>query len=648
MDPAPLILNVNDDDAARYLITKYLERASFRVVEAADGAAALRIATTSLPDLVVLDVKLPDMSGFLVARALREREPTAGIPILHASAHQTSRAHRVEGLESGADSYMTQPLDEDELIATVRALLRNRRAEQDARRSFLQWQAAFDAIVDAVCVVDTAGRLSQCNEAMALLLGRPVAALVGQPFTDVAAPILGPLVPALGQQAKPQSRRTELNLGERWFRASADRMFGADGAETGVIYFLSDITLQRRVEEHRDRLYLEAEASNRAKDEFLAMLSHELRTPLNAILGWMHLVQSGTLPAAAHTRALETVARNARQQQRLIEDVLDVSRIVNGKQSLNVTAFDVDEVVVSAIDGCRPAAEAKGIELRLEPGEALGTVSGDADRMLQILSNLLSNAIKFNERNGRVLVTKRRLGEDRVMIAVRDTGRGISPTFLPAVFERFRQADSSNARVHGGLGLGLAIVRYFVELHGGTVRAESGGEGLGSTFTVELPRITSYGDATALPRRPALDGPGSFGLASAELRGSRIVVVDDEEDARELVAKVFELHGADVVLADSAGAALRAIEAQPPDLLVSDIGMPDVTGLDLVREVRMRGHLPRALPAIALTAFARSEDGQRSLEAGFDMHLAKPVEPAALVSAVIMLVQRKRRDSISP
>lgn len=657
METGPLILNVNDDEAARYLISRYLRNASFRVLEATDGAEAVRLATEAAPDLIVLDVKLPDTSGFLVARALRSLEVTAGIPILHASAHETSRERRIEGLESGGDSYMTHPLDEVELVATIRALLRSRAAEQRARRAYLQWQATFDALGDAVCVVDDASLVSQCNEAMAVLLGRPAAKLVGQPFAEVAAHILGPLVSstqpgprssALERQARTRSRRSELNLGDRWFRATADLMFGRDGSEAGTIIFLSDITLQRKVEEHRDRLYLEAQASNRAKDEFLAVLSHELRTPLNAIVGWLRLVQSGSLNAESQARALETVARNARQQQRLIEDVLDVSRIISGKQSLDVSAFGVDETVRAAVDGCRPAAEAKGVELSLELDHVLGPISGDPDRVLQILSNLIANAIKFNVKGGRVVVRGQRIGVDRVAISVRDTGRGIAPAFLPHVFDRFRQADSSHARAQAGLGLGLAIVRYFAELHGGTVTAESEGEGRGATFTVELPRMTTYGDTAAAPHARAIERHPSTGLRSQELLGCRVLVVDDEQDARELVAKLFELHGAQVVLADSAAAALQAIDEARPGVIVSDLGMPEVTGLDLLREVRARGHASRILPAVALTAFARSEDGQRALDAGFDMHLAKPVEPESLVSAVLMLVRRQQRESMLP
>ena len=380
-----------------------------------------------------------------------------------------------------------------------------------------------------------------------------------------------------------------------------------------------------------------AEDANRLKDEFLAVLSHELRTPLNAILGWARILRAGTLPPEDMPRALETIERNAQVQAQLIEDLLDVSRIVSGKLRLEMRPVDVVEIVEEALETVRPTAEARGVSLTTSFTH-VAPVSGDAQRLQQVVWNLLSNSIKFTPRGGSVHV---RVEQDGVLVRVRvtDTGQGIDPEFLPQVFDRFRQATNTPGKARrSGLGLGLTIVRHMVEAHAGTVSAASDGPGKGASFTVELPVMVG---------RTLLSPDSGQGYARAlettlSLDGIRVLVVDDEMDARDLLQVALAQYGASVRTVASADDAYGAIADECPDVLVSDIEMPDVTGYDLVRHLRHsdRPEL-RRLPAVALTAYARTEDRVKALLAGFQTHVPKPVEPAELVTVIASLAQRE-------
>jgi signal transduction histidine kinase len=385
----------------------------------------------------------------------------------------------------------------------------------------------------------------------------------------------------------------------------------------------------------------DAEHANRMKDEFLATLSHELRTPLTAILGWAQLLRRPLEPERVQ-RGLAIIERNARLQAQLIADLLDVSRIVQGKLTLDVQAVDVPAIVDAAVDTVQHAAEAKGITLVRRVGRLQGHVRGDASRLQQVVWNLLTNAIKFTPRGGRVEVSVREEGPC-AGITVRDTGQGIDPAFLPHVFERFRQAEGGSARHHGGLGLGLAIVKHLVELHGGTVCVESDGLGRGATFRVDLP-IGGKPCSTCAPRpwqqeplRLPEAAPPPLSL-DGKLRGVRVLVVEDDEDTRELVRGLLADAGAEVVAAPSAAEALAILAAFRPDVMVSDLGMPGMDGFKLIEEIR--DHPPAGnafLPAVALTAYARPEDRQRALLAGYQAHLPKPVDPSELLANVFGL-----------
>ena len=390
------------------------------------------------------------------------------------------------------------------------------------------------------------------------------------------------------------------------------------------------------------RLYAEAQEANRMKDDFLAVLSHELRTPLNAILGYSRLLRGNMLPGDQLERGLETVERNARWLTQIVEDVLDVSRIVSGKIRLDVQPIDLAGVIDNSVATVQPAADAKGVKVHALIDPRAGPVSGDPDRLQQVVWNLLSNAVKFTPKGGRVQLRLERI-DSHVAIVVTDTGIGIKKDFLPFVFERFRQGESGPARKTGGLGLGLAIVRHIVEMHGGVVLAESAGEGQGSTFRVTLP-LMSVQPSAATPRSREYPMERSQRLEGlADLNGVHVLAVDDEPDSLRLVRVVLEAAGARVTAASSGATALEILEIAKPDVLVADIGMPEMDGFEFIKRVRsMPKPEARDLPAAALTAFARPEDRTKVLQLGFEMHLSKPVDPAELVASVATLVRRSR------
>jgi PAS domain S-box-containing protein len=392
------------------------------------------------------------------------------------------------------------------------------------------------------------------------------------------------------------------------------------------------------------RLYAEAQAANRMKDEFLAVLSHELRTPLNAIVGFSRLLRGNILSGEKAARGLETLERNATWLTQIVEDVLDVSRIVSGKIRLDVQPVDLPLIVDNAVATIQPAADAKGVRVQTVVDPGVGPVSGDPGRLQQVVWNLVSNAVKFTTKNGRVQVRLERVNS-HVEIVVSDTGIGIAPNFLPYVFERFRQAEAGTTRKAGGLGLGLAIVRHIVELHGGTVEASSAGEGQGATFRVRLPlmivdpsALKSRREHPKTEHREPLTGLG-------DLSGIHVLAVDDEEDALTLLRVVLEAAGATVTTFSSPAAALQGIAEVKPHVLVLDLGMPDMDGFELITKIRRSPHeTVRNLPAAALTAFARSEDRTKALRSGFEMHLAKPVDPGELVASVATLARRVRTE----
>jgi len=390
------------------------------------------------------------------------------------------------------------------------------------------------------------------------------------------------------------------------------------------------------------RSYARMIETNRMKDEFIATLSHELRTPLNAVMGYARMLRQGSMPPDKIPNAMEVVERNSTALRQIIDDVLDVSRIVAGRMRLNVEPVDVPAILREAAATLMPAAEAKGVRLEMVIDPLTTPVSGDPDRLQQIVWNLLSNAIKFTPRGGRVQLRLARV-DSHVEFVVSDTGRGIEPAFLPLVFDRYRQADATFSRQQGGLGLGLAIARQLAELHGGTITAASDGPGRGATFTFKLPLMIVHHarTATEMRDRPHAERVPPAILGEPRLDHVRILAVDDEPDSLNLLRAVLEGAGASVGTSTSGPAALEALRAQRPDVIVADIGMPGMDGLEFIRAVRQMEEPIRSTPAAALTAYARSQDRITSLASGFQMHLVKPIDPVELVVAVSSLAPRR-------
>jgi signal transduction histidine kinase/ActR/RegA family two-component response regulator len=584
----------------------------FRDPEAAAGTLAGLSAEDSVRAAAIYDA-----DGRLFAQFRRSAQAPEPSPVLPAEFAEPRHASTSDAL------VLSRPITfQGSRLGTV--LIRADTAEQGARlRSYTGLAAAVSLGAFAVAVLLAAS--------MHRSLSRPISSLA-QTARLVA-------------EKKDYSARAmgagpgELGLLVATFNGMLDNLQKRDEALQET---------RRRLEstlEERTALYREAEEANRIKDEFLATLSHELRTPMNAIVGWTSLMASGGLDPETTARAVASIDRNAKAQVRLIEDILDVSSIVSGKLRLKIQPVDLPSVVEAAVDSVRHAAEAKGVALQVALDPEARTIHGDGDRLQQVVWNLVSNAIKFTPPGGRVDVQLTR-ADARVALQVRDSGQGIKPEFLPHVFERFRQADSSSTRAHGGLGLGLAIVRHLVEMHGGTVEATSEGQGRGATFIVHLP-IRPVRAA----EEPGTGAPLSRLAATTradDLTGVRVLVVEDDAESRALLESMLARLGAEVEVAASAAEAMAALERRAPDVLLSDIEMPGEDGYSLIRRIRA---LPSPegsrLPAAALTAYARTEDRIAALSAGFQFHLAKPVGAGELAAVVASLARRRTSGSPS-
>jgi PAS domain S-box-containing protein len=524
----------------------------------------------------------------------------------------------------------------------ARDLSRSMRAQRDT----LQLAAIVDSSDDAIISKDLNGVIMSWNAAAEAMFGYTASEMRGQSIRR--------LIPDDRQQEEDEVL-SRIRRGERveHYETIRVRKDGTtipvsltvspirspDGTVIGASKIARDISDRKRAEEERQRLLTLAREASRLKDEFLATLSHELRTPLNAIVGYLRMIQSGLLTGEKQARALDTVARNATSLSQIVEDVLDVSRIVSGKVRLDVQPVELSDLIQQAAETIRPAADAKGVRVEKTLDPRAGPVSGDPERLRQVLWNLLSNAVKFTPRDGRVQVRLEQV-DSHVEITVSDTGTGIPAEFLPYVFDRFRQADASIGREHGGLGLGLAITRHLVELQGGRIFAASGGPGQGSTFRVQLPVSIAH-EAASEVREHRQAAPAPATIIVPRLEGVRILAVDDDRDALALIREILEMTGATVTTADSGQDALRMLDRAQPDVLLADLGMPEMTGFDLIDRIRRSENAQiRDMPAAALTAFARSEDRAKALRSGFQMHVSKPVEPGELMAAMAALAKR--------
>lgn len=545
----------------------------------------------------------------------------------------------------------------DGLAVYSQDITERRRAEEAVRASENQLRLVTDNLPVFIVYCDTEeryqfvnrGYAQRLNTTPAEMLGKSMAEVLGeQAYSKIQKHVAAVL---RGKSVEFETAIPYELIGRHHMHCVYVPDLDENGKAKGFFALISDVTERKRGEEERERLLkleqalrAEAEQSNRLKDEFLATVSHELRTPLNSMLGWTRLLREGKLDPASHDRALETIERNARSQTQLIEDLLDVSRIISGNMRLDVQSVDLVPIIQTAINSVRPAAEAKTIALNVVLDPNAGPVSGDPTRLLQIVWNLLSNAIKFTPKLGRVQVRLARVNS-HIEITVSDTGVGISPEFLPFAFDRFRQADSKLTRSHSGLGLGLAIVRQLVELHGGTINAYSEGEGQGASFTIQLPQLVvrdvELRSAAVLERKHPTIRPDVPIEYSSALNGLRVLVVEDESDSRQLLTTILERCNATVLAVASVADALISLDQFAPEILVSDIEMPGEDGYSFIREVRAReaGQKGR-IPAAALTAHAGVVDRMRALAAGFDIHVPKPVEPAELVAVIASLASR--------
>ena len=626
---ATRLLVVDDHEPSRYATSRVLRAAGFEVVEAATGTDALAQASANI-DLVVLDINLPDIDGFQVCRELRARRATADLPICYLSATFTDSEDVARGMKTGADSYLVHPADPAILVATVRALLFVRTAHAEKRAADARFRTLFDLAPNGFAILDLALRFIDVNPALCVLLGRDREQLIRQPLSCVCGvgEYLQELDAALRQGGSWKGFLSVAQAGG----ASADTewVVTRDTGSESCIAVVSDITAQRRLDAAREHALLseqaaraEAERSNQRKDEFLATLSHELRNPLNAILGWTELLRRNPELPPDVARGINIIDRNSRLQSQLIADLLDFAGIRFGKMRLEKSRIDPQQTLLAAVDVVSIPAEAKGVSLRLHRLNQPVTLLADEARLQQVFWNLLTNAIKFTPRGGRVDITTRAT-EDNFEVAVRDTGRGIDADFLPRLFDRFSQQDSGSAKSFSGLGIGLTIVRHLVTMHGGTISVASEGVGHGACFTVRLPRV-------------AIDMPTDAPSGERNLTGVRVLVVEDLEDTRALVVRVLSDAGAEVRDASTVQEALDIVAQCHPSVLVSDLGMPGTDGYQLIRALRARGYSAERLPAVALTAFVRTEDRSDALEAGYQLHLSKPVNAEVLVAAVINL-----------
>jgi signal transduction histidine kinase/CheY-like chemotaxis protein len=687
------ILIVDDKPDRVLALEAVLEDLGQRIVRAYSGREALRCALNDEFAVILLDVNMPDMDGFETASMIRQRPSSRHIPIIFLTAFG-DEIHMARSYRMGAVDYIQIPVIPEVLQSKVSvfvelhqktAQLRHqsqvmrRRAMQLQKLSVASLEINSAAGVDQMLniVADSAADIVGSHQCIAMFLsdvGGSAATRISWAANfserhakwrnrDLRLQALASTIiaqkPTLTRLAVSELRDhpdwealKKLELPPIHGGLLSAPLTGLDGKNMGLVLLLDRLSGEFTAEDEslltqmaqitsiaiQNSIFAQERHANRVKDEFLATLSHELRTPLSAISGWTQLLRMQELPEDAR-HGVEVIERNVGAQIKLIEDLLDVSRIATGKMRLNLKPVSLDPIVQAAIEIIRPAATVKNIELVAELAQDIDMV-GDADRLQQVAWNLLSNAVKFTPANGQVRVTTGKVNS-HAQICVSDTGMGIDPGFVRFVFDRFRQGDSTSSRSHGGLGIGLTIVRHIVELHGGTVVANSPGRGQGAMFTVMLPLSVA---PAALEERPA---PRSLvtetaPIASAALDGRRVLLVDDEADAREMLSELLRRAGADVSAAASVREAFECISRVAPDILVSDIGMPEQDGYALIEELRrMPAERGGRMPAIALTAYAHEEDRRRALRAGFQAHLTKPVEAQQLLADIARLTANR-------
>ncbi|HEY9851269.1 MAG TPA: response regulator [Leptolyngbyaceae cyanobacterium] len=709
------VLMVDDHPENLLALEAVLNSLGQNLVRANSGEEALRCLLNQDFAVILLDVQMPGMDGFETANLIRQRERSRHTPIIFLTAFSRSEQFVFKGYSLGAVDYLLKPIDAEILKSKVSVFIdlcqKNQEVKKQAdelaainaelRETEERFRCLSACSPVGIFLTNTKGNCTYTNPRYQAITGINLPETLGDGWKNCIYPedreeVLKKwhnyvqkgreysqefrifVKSNLGDKTEVNSSNPSLIPSEeriiRWVHLRSSPMLSDLGKLIGYVGTMEDITERKQAEEARAAMLREqiarqqAEAANRMKDEFLATLSHELRTPLNSILGWARLLRTRSFNQETADRALETIERNAKLQAQLIEDILDVSRIVRGKLRLNLCPVNLVSILQSAIDSVCHQAENKNIQIQTIVDPDVSLISGDPNRLQQVIWNLVSNAIKFTPEGGKIEV-KLEQADPYVKIKVSDTGIGISKDFLPYVFDRFRQADGKTTRSYGGLGLGLAIVHHLVQLHGGIVQADSAGEGKGATFTVQLPLSRQVGEeeskklgeqgssgvetpgsevlpenlysnrATTIQHKCLHPAPGCCSSAHI-LNGLRVLVVDDDPDVREFVAVVLEDGGAKVTAVASASEALKTIKKWQPDVLVSDIGMPEEDGYAFIRKVRNSERKGRFLPAAALTAYIREEDRTKALEAGFQIHLSKPIDSRTLVNAIADLAGR--------
>ncbi len=657
--PPVNVLLVDDHPENLVALEAILDGLGQNLVKAHSGEEALRCLLDQDFAVILLDVQMPGIDGFETATLIRQRQRSRDTPIIFLTAFNTSDELMVKGYALGAVDYLFKPLNSAILTSKVTAFV-----ELFQKRLEVEQQAAQLAQINAelkrseerfrllsrcspvgIFLMDTAGCYSYANPSCQEICGFSIQENWQTDWTQVIHPndrerVLSDWASCI-LQGEPYSSQFRIERPElRWVNVRSSPMLSDAGELLGHVGTIEDITDRQQAEAARSQILQEqtarqqAETANRMKDEFLAIVSHELRTPLNSILGWSQLLLNRKLDESTIERALQTIERNARAQAQLIEDILDVSQIIRGKLRLTIQPVSIVPQMESVIESVRPLAESKSIQIHTEFDPTVEKLYADSERLRQMIWNLLSNAIKFTPEQGSIIVRLTKVeqqGAQYAQIQVIDNGIGISADFLPHVFDRFRQADTTTTRSYSGLGLGLAIVSHLVEQHGGSIWAESAGANQGAQFTIHLPLVEV---AEPEPAQPVQNG-------RASLSQLQVLIVEDNYDTRDFLRMVLEEAGAVVTAVASVSEALRHLEQAQPDLLISDIGMPMTSGYELIQQLREREKQQDThIPAIALTAYARAEDQMEALDAGFEIHLAKPVEPEDLLNAVAKAVGR--------
>jgi len=682
------ILMVDDQPGKLLSYETILAGLGENLIRASSGNEALAHLLRKDIAVVLVDVCMPDLDGFELASMIRSHPRFRRTAIILISSVMVEDVHRLKGYDSGAMDYVSVPIVPEILRAKVAVfadLYRktealeslNRELEQRVAERTAQIETSaellraseqrFRLLVENVqhysfLMLDAEGRVSSWNTGTERLYGYSEREIIGRPAScfylpedrDAGKPDHLLETARLEGHSRDEGWRVRKDGSKFWANVTITTLHDPQGKLLGFSKIVHDLTLRKQAEEERALLLKnaqearrESEQANQLKDEFLAVLSHELRTPLNAITGWAHMLLAGDMDTASQTKAAEAINRNALLQARLISDLLDVSRIISGKLHLDVKPVDLPSVVQAAVDTVRPAAEAKQIQIHIEPGKYPRALRGDAFRLQQVVWNLLSNAAKFAPKNGNIQISYK-VVNSRLELSVQDDGPGIRPDFLPHIFEPFRQGDSSSTRAHQGLGLGLAIVRNLVQLHGGAVWAMNRDDRPGALFKVMLPLNGSAHGAeesvlnAGLGRTEEPDWLRSV----APLRSTRVLVVDDEADSREVVSLILERCGAQVNVACCAQEAYEMVQEQLPEVMIADIEMPGEDGYSLIHRIRSLPHKRGGgTNAIALTAHAGAHDLARLLSAGFQRHVPKPLQPGELIQAITALTRAKSQTA---